>query len=232
MNRIEQVLTSMEVAEMVEKDHKELLRDIRRYARQLTESKIALSDFFAENSYKDSTGRTLPCYKVTKKGCEYIAHKLTGTKGAKFTATYINRFHEMEEQIHKPKSAMELLEIEFAAIREVDSKVEAVNADLQDFKKNLPLLPAEAELIVNRVNKRIVAALGGKDSNAYNDTSLRGKVYSDIHRELKRQFGVTKYKYIKSCKCEAALTIIDEYELPIVLQDMIAGANAQINIVI
>lgn len=232
MNKIEQVLTSMEVAEMVEKEHKELLRDIRRYVKQLAESKIALGDFFNASTYIDANKQERPCYNVTKKGCEYIAHKLTGTKGAKFTATYINRFHEMEEQIHKPKSAMELLEIEFAAIREVDSKVEAVNADLQDFKRNLPLLPAEAELIVSRINKRIVTALGGKDSNAYKDSSLRGKVYSDIHRELKRQFGVTKYKYIKSNKCEAALTIIDEYELPIVLQDMITDSNAQMNMAV
>lgn len=232
MNKIEQVLTSMEVAEMVEKDHNELLKDIRRYCKQFSQGKIPQSDFFVESIYKTERGKEYPCYKVTKKGCEYIAHKLTGTKGAKFTATYINRFHEMEEQIHKPKSAMELLEIEFAAIREVDSKVEAVNADLQDFKRNLPLLPAEAELIVSRINKRIVTALGGKDSNAYKDSSLRGKVYSDIHRELKRQFGVTKYKYIKSNKCEAALTIIDEYELPIVLQDMITDSNAQMNMAV
>ncbi len=38
-----------------------------------------------------------PCYRITKKGCEFIAHKLTGTKGTIFTARYINRFHEMED---------------------------------------------------------------------------------------------------------------------------------------
>lgn len=39
----------------------------------------------------------MPCFMVTKKGCEFIAHKLTGQKGTEFTARYINRFHEMEE---------------------------------------------------------------------------------------------------------------------------------------
>ena len=39
------------------------------------------------------------CYQVTKKGCEFIAHKLTGVKGTEFTAKYINRFHEMEDAI-------------------------------------------------------------------------------------------------------------------------------------
>lgn len=47
----------------------------------------------------DSTGRALPCFKITKKGCEFIANKLIGTKGVVFTARYINRFHDMEDYI-------------------------------------------------------------------------------------------------------------------------------------
>lgn len=40
-----QTITSSEVAEMVGKEHKELLRDIRRYCDYLNEGKIALVDF-------------------------------------------------------------------------------------------------------------------------------------------------------------------------------------------
>lgn len=94
-------ITSLEVAEMVGKEHNKLLRDVRNYASQLTEAKIGLSDFFEESTYKDSTGRTLPCFNVTKKGCEFIANKLTGTKGAVFTARFINRFHDMEDYINR-----------------------------------------------------------------------------------------------------------------------------------
>lgn len=98
-NRLEQTLDSREVAEMVKKKHYNLVRDIKGYVQELTELKMEVSDFFKENTYKDSTGRTLPCYQVTKKGCEFIAHKLTGIKGTEFTARYINRFHEMEDEL-------------------------------------------------------------------------------------------------------------------------------------
>lgn len=47
---IEQKITSMEVAEMVGKDHRKLLRDIRTYCNQLNEAKIGLVDFFLESS--------------------------------------------------------------------------------------------------------------------------------------------------------------------------------------
>ena len=90
-------ITSMEAAEWCGKEHKELLRDIRRYVGQLAESKIALCDFFQESTYQDANNQTRPCFLVTKKGCEFIAHKMTGQKGTEFTARYINRFHEMED---------------------------------------------------------------------------------------------------------------------------------------
>lgn len=100
METLEQkFIDSREVAEMVGKQHNELLKDIRRYAEQLGEGKIPQSDFFTESTYVNSQNKKMPCYQVTKIGCEFIAHKLTGVKGTEFTAKYINRFHEMEDAI-------------------------------------------------------------------------------------------------------------------------------------
>lgn len=65
---------------MAEKQHNELLKDIRRYIEQLGEGKILQSDFFMESTYRDSQNKTMPCYNVTKKGCEFIANKLTGLR--------------------------------------------------------------------------------------------------------------------------------------------------------
>lgn len=94
-----QYIDSREVAEMVGKAHHKLLRDIRNYINHLNQSEIGCVDFFAEASYQDAKGEKRPCYLVTQKGCEFIAHKLTGEKGSIFTATYINRFHEMEDKL-------------------------------------------------------------------------------------------------------------------------------------
>jgi len=98
-------LDSREVAEMVEKQHKNLLADIRKYEEFLTSSNISPLDFFIPSTYKDTKGEERPNYQVTKKGCEFIAHKLTGQKGATFTATYINRFHEMENKLKKSRDS-------------------------------------------------------------------------------------------------------------------------------
>lgn len=133
MKQLEQRLDSREVAEMVGKEHKELLRDIRRYCEQLGESKIALTDFFTESTYKTEQNKTMPCYLVSKKGCEFIAHKLTGVKGTEFTAKYINRFHKMEKVIQENviPQGKELLAL---AVLEAQKTIEEKDAQIEEMK--------------------------------------------------------------------------------------------------
>lgn len=123
MSKIGQSLTSMEVSQMVGKDHSKLLRDIRKYSEQLAEAKIGLGDFFSESTYLDSNNQSRPCYLVTKKGCEFIAHKLTGQRGTEFTARYINRFHEMENQIAVSVSLAEIHLGELASYLKIMDKI-------------------------------------------------------------------------------------------------------------
>lgn len=119
MKQIEQTLDSREVAEMVGKTHANLLKDIRGYIEQLAEVKnhsgselgelkIQPVDFFRENTYRDRNKQERPCYDITKKGCEFIAYKLTGIKGTEFTACYITRFHDMEDIINSVKEQKEV----------------------------------------------------------------------------------------------------------------------------
>lgn len=85
----ERVVDSRDVAVLVQKRHDHLFRDITGYIKimeESTEPQIGVSDFFIKSTYKDSTGRTLPCYLLTKKGCDMVANKMTGEKGVLFTA--------------------------------------------------------------------------------------------------------------------------------------------------
>jgi Rha family phage regulatory protein len=93
------LVDSREIAKMIEKNHKELLRDIRTYESYLGESNFALSDFFIESTYQNSQNKTLPCYLLTKKGCDMVANKLIGAKGVLFTASYVTKFDEMEKEL-------------------------------------------------------------------------------------------------------------------------------------
>lgn len=90
------VVDSRQVAQMVGKRHKNLIRDIDKYNMILTSSNLSPLTFFIESTYKDEKGEIRPCYLLTKKGCDMVANKLIGEKGVLFTANYINAFYEME----------------------------------------------------------------------------------------------------------------------------------------
>ncbi|MDO4765166.1 MAG: Rha family transcriptional regulator [Eubacteriales bacterium] len=101
-----ETLDSREVAEMIGKQHSHLLRDIASYEDYLIQSNFGLNDYFQESSFTDAIGRKLKNYQITKKGCEFLAHKLTGAKGAAFTAKYIDAFHEMKESLAFPSEVI------------------------------------------------------------------------------------------------------------------------------
>lgn len=233
MNQIEQTLSSIEVAEMVGKQHKNLLADVRGYVEELGELKIQPTDFFRENTYKTTQNKTLPCYDVTKKGCEFIAHKLTGIKGTEFTARYINRFHDMEEQISDPLAD---LSPELRAVIVVDKRITKVEEKVEHLEYDIPLYGSEADELCNHVKRKGVDLLGGKESNAYKDTKIRSAVYSDIYNQIKREFGLyddkgryKSYKALKRRYIYDAHELVDAYELPTYLQEQVNDCNAQVN---
>lgn len=99
-----QVIDSRDVAQMVERNHNELMKSIRLYAQYLNEGEIPLVDFFIESSYVDSKGQSRPNFLITKKGCDMIANKTTGKKGVLFTAAYVSAFEEMRQALTAPRT--------------------------------------------------------------------------------------------------------------------------------
>ncbi|PBH95062.1 Rha family transcriptional regulator, partial [Clostridioides difficile] len=94
------LVESREVAELIEKKHDNLLRDIRGYKKILEDSSnLKSQDFFIESTYINTQNKIQPCYLLTKKGCDMVANKMTGEKGIIFTAIYVTKFEEMEREL-------------------------------------------------------------------------------------------------------------------------------------
>jgi Rha family phage regulatory protein len=185
------LVDSREVAQMVGKEHKHLLRDIKNYIEILTKSNFGLSEFFIESTYKDDTGRTLPCYFLTKKGCDMVANKMTGEKGVLFTATYVTKFEEMEQSLKNPFIG---LSKELQAIFAVDRRTQEIEGRVEKLENNMTIDYGQQLELSITANKNIVSILGGKGSPAYKDSSLRNKVYSLHWTDFKEYFQVNSYK--------------------------------------
>lgn len=208
MNELEQkYIDSREVAEMVGKEHNKLLRDIRSYIEQLGESKIGHTDFFTESTYKTEQNKTMPCYLVTKKGCEFIAHKLTGIKGTEFTAKYINRFHEMEDKI---QYQFQNISTEMKAILMHDEKIMKMDERVTELENNTTIDYGQQQALGDIVNRVVIEALGGKGSLAYRE--IGKKVFAECNRDLKHYFNVNARNNVPKKRFDEAVAYVKSWK--------------------
>ncbi|UTO29102.1 Rha family transcriptional regulator [Bartonella harrusi] len=100
-NEAIQTMSSREIAELCSKQHKHVMRDIKQMLEELhsksTEPKFGLSDF--SGFYKDSTGRTLPCYHLPKRECLILVSGYSTALRAKI----IDRWQQLEQQVVAPQ---------------------------------------------------------------------------------------------------------------------------------
>lgn len=107
---LENKLSSREVAEMIEMEHAKLLRKIDDINLDFRESKIGFSKYWQESTYKvEGQLREYREFQITKRGCEFLAHKTTGTKGNLFTDRYMDKFAAMEDFINNPNGIVAIL---------------------------------------------------------------------------------------------------------------------------
>lgn len=109
-------INTMLAAEMMGKRHSDVLRMLEGSEKPkvvgiiptiLTNVELRLLDYFIESTYVDKKGETRKCYECTKMGCELLANKMTGEKGILFTARYVKKFNEMEQQIEQQMVSVE-----------------------------------------------------------------------------------------------------------------------------
>lgn len=224
MNELEQkYIDSREVAEMVGKAHNDLLKDIRRYCEQLGQGNIPQSDFFTESTYQNSQNKTMPCYLVTKKGCEFIAHKLTGVKGTEFTAKYINRFHEMEDKI---QYQFQNISTEMKAILMHDEKIMKMDERVTDLENNTTIDYGQQQALGDIVNRVVIEELGGKGSPAYRE--IGKKVFAECNRDLKHYFNVNARNNVPKKRFDEAVEYVKNWEPCTNTKFLIRECNARV----
>ena len=91
------ITTSLKVAEVFEKEHARVLRDIR----ELPCSEDFRNGNFAESSYINSQNKKQPMYQITKDGFVLLVMGYTGEKAMKFKEDYINAFNTMENELKR-----------------------------------------------------------------------------------------------------------------------------------
>ena len=143
--QLENRISSREVAEMMEMQHKDLLKKIDNINKDFDEEnkkiggeKIRYEKYWTESIFKNR-GKDYREFLITKRGCEFLAHKTTGKKGNLFTDKYMDRFAMMEQVIKegvKPKEIDSSIREKEIEARYNNSLVRKANLLLKIAKEN------------------------------------------------------------------------------------------------
>lgn len=228
------IVSSRLIAEHFEKQHKHVLDAIEEIKKGAAEKS---ADLFKKSTYQHPQNKQwYREYLMTRDGFTLLSMGFNGKKALDWKLKYIEAFNKMEEELRENKQdqyknlspEMKALLMHDVKIQEMQKEVITVKDDLNEFKDDIPLFTVECEEISKAVKRVGTKVLGGHGSKAYNNKSVRAKVYSDLHRQLKREFDVNSYKAIKRRYLSEALDIVESYNLTISLNEQINMINSQV----
>lgn len=117
----------------------------------------------------------------------------------------------------------------------MEERVEALEEKLETYEElmsSLPLLPADAEKYQKEIRWKGTALLGGKKSDAYNNASIRGKVFYYLTTDVKKELGFIPekgkypgFKNLERSRLNEAIELIRSYRLSNELQNLVDVAN-------
>lgn len=184
------VTTSLQIAEVFDKRHDNVLQAIDKLCKQLPENWRVLNFQGNDRTVAGGYGeRTERYYEITKDGFVLLAMGFTGQKALQFKLAYIEAFNKMAEQINAINGNADELLKELQCEREY-AKILSHTADyiLEEFKEFWDIQP----LIVEQ--KRYLA------SAIRYISEVQGKDERRIFGELNYRFGVRTYHDIPAVR--------------------------------
>ena len=169
-------------------------------------------------------------YLWTKKGAFLHAKSLN-------TDTAWEVYDRLVDSYFDHSNLLDGMSPELKATLIVDKRVTKVEHRIDHIENDMPLFGAESDELSAHVKRKAIEMLGGKKSEAYRDSKIHKKVFSDIYNQLKREFGIydaegkaKSYKALKRKDLADAHDFVDGYTLPTFLAEQINGCNAQMRL--
>ena len=181
----------------------------------------------SEITYLDSKNRIQPCFELNRDGMLQMLNSESALVRYK-TIEYINK---LEGQLKGQALNTSKLSKELQAILMLDNKTLELEKKLEKTNNKfdeLPLFMSDSKALKKIANRVVVELLGGKQAPAYEPMSK--KVFSDLYRQVHREFQISAVEEIKRKDLELAKEIISGYRLPIALKNEVELLNNQVNL--
>ncbi|MFJ3386872.1 Rha family transcriptional regulator [Lysinibacillus sp. NPDC086135] len=212
MNQLTRNISSLDVAEMVDREHRSVIRDIRNIIEHMGGEHKIVQSYFIESTYTNSQNKTLPCFLLTKKGCELFGTRMNGEKGTQFAVKYIERFNEIEQHIEK-QLPQDHITLALESALETRKQVQGIHTAVVEVKETVQVLfdtmriDGRQEYALKSQGKaKVLEVLGGYDSPAYN--AMSKKVFAKMWGDFKRHFILPRSTELPKARFEEGVRFI------------------------
>ena len=111
----------------------------------------------------------------------------------------------------QPKTPREVIKTLLLGNEEVNQRIDGLTGEVDNLKKSFGMPEELATQIKDKLNSTVRIHLGYPESSAYKDASIRGKAYSRAWGDLKRYFGVAKYRNIPAERFDEAMNYATQW---------------------
>ena len=184
-------LTSLEVAQIVGKEHKNILADIRDEISKLGEERGRL--IFQPTTYIDNFNRSQPMFLLSYKGVLQL--------GARYNAETRFKLIEKIEQLQKPMTIEDMIILQANEMKSVKHRIDIVENKVDN---EIRIDHAEQRKLQKAVSIRVFQRLDVVDAE-------RKLMFSAIYRDLKDRFGVASYRDVKRKDLKNALLYVQNW---------------------
>lgn len=226
MQNQQAVTSSLQVAGVFEKQHKDVLEAIDNKI-QSAENSAHYKLMFAPGEYKDSRGRTQRMYYMNRDGFSFIAFGFTGRKADDFKLKYIKAFNEMENHIKDsratlPTEPMEVLKLMFQATEEIQADVQGVKGRVIELEENQSIKPGDYGYISRRIHQRVAEVAKGYGKITQKQ---RGELYRDINGGIKKITGVGSRTQLRDKHYQTVVDFINDWEPSTATKTIVRQSN-------
>lgn len=114
---------------------------------------------------------------------------------------------------------------EITVMRKMLDSIENHEERITNLEDTMRVNAVQEMVLTEEVNKVVVGFLDGKQAPAYQNRSLRGRAYSAINKDIRKQFGV-KRKEIPAKEYKQAVLFIRQWKPDFELRSEIQTVNA------
>ena len=184
-------LTSLEVAEITGKDHKNILADIRDEISKLGEERGRL--IFQQSYYTNLQNKQQPMFLLNYKGVLQL--------GARYNAETRFKIIEKIEQLQKPMTVEDMIIMQANEMKSVKHRIDVVENKVDN---EIRIDHAEQRKLQKAVSIRVYQRLDVINSD-------KNLMFPAIYRDLKDRFGIASYRDLKRKDLTEALAYVQNW---------------------